>query len=145
MPFVPTLDNLVETLQDDAELQAYCLAKWGKAATVKRAYKRRIEIKISELPLIIVTRPRRVAREGLARRKDYTHTIRLYAGFHQTDREKANDELIEFEELIDDVLLKDRSRGGTASDTELTASENDEGENHPTYFSVLDYEILKRH
>ena len=145
MSFVPTLADVVETLQDDTDLQAFAVTKWGKEITVKRAYKRRIEIKLSELPIILVTRPRRTAREGLARRKDYQHTVRLYAGFHQVDRDKANDELIEFEELIDAALVKDRTRSNTASDTELNAAENDEGENHPSYFSVLDYEILKRH
>jgi len=144
MSFVSTLADVVETLQDDPDLQGFAMTKWGKDVTVKRAFKRRIEIKLSELPIILVTRPRRVATEGLNRRKDYTHTVRLYAGFHQTDRVKANDDLIEFEELIDAALIADPSRGGTAIDTELTASENDEGENHPGYFTVLDFEIRKR-
>lgn len=141
--FTTVIDNIVTTLQNDSALSAFCVAKWGKALTVKKVYKKRVEINLNELPIILVTRPS-VEKEFLIGARDADHIVRLYAGFHQTDREKAQEEVIEFEEKIDDALLVDHTRGGTATNTNPKSSVNDEGENHPAYFMAMDVAIKHR-
>jgi hypothetical protein len=144
MSFVDTLNNLKTTLESNANLQAFCQEKWGKALTVKKVFKQRSEVLIGELPIVLITRPERRSEEGLVRRKDNTHTVRLYAGFHQPDREKALDETIGLEEAIDNAVMADNLLGGTAAGTSFTSSQNDEGLFHPVYFQVIDFDILKR-
>lgn len=144
MSFVDTLNNIKTTLENDANLQAFCQEKWGKALTVKKVFKQRTEIHLNEFPLVLITRPTRRAQEGLTRRKDNDHTVRLYAGFNQKDREKAQEETIGFEEAIDNAVIADRTRGGTAADTAFVSSQNDEGLFHPVYFQVIEFDILKR-
>ncbi len=111
---------------------------------MKKVFKQRVEVSISELPIVLITRPQRSTEEGLARRKDNEHTVRLYAGFHNTDRETALDNLLYYEEYIDAAVTADPERGGTAASTEFVTSQNDEGLFHPVYFTVIELRIQKR-
>lgn len=137
------VNNIVTTLQNDPALTTYCTAQWGKALNVLKVYKRRIEISAEDLPIILITRPQ-VEKEFLVGARDADHMVRLYAGFQQDDREEALDEIIEFEEKIDDALLVDHTRGGNAINTDPKASVNDEGEYHPVYFIAMDVAIKQR-
>ncbi len=141
--FVIVYNNIITTLQNDSALSTFCNTKWGKALTVLKVFKQRVEINLADLPIIIVTRPS-VDKEFLVNARDADHIVRLCAGFHQTDREKAMEEMIEFEEKIDDALMADHTRGGNAKDTNPKASVNDEGEFHPVYFMVMDVGIKHR-
>lgn len=141
--FTNVIANIVTTLENDSALATFCNTKWGKALTVKKIFQRRTEVGLNDLPLILVTRPS-VDKEFLVGARDADNIVRLYAGFHQTDKEKAADEIIEFEEKIDDALMVDHIRGGYAKDTNPRASANDEGEYHPVYFIVMDVAIKHR-
>ena len=142
--FVSIYNNIITTLQNDSGLTAFCNAKWGKSQKVIKAFKRRIEISKSDLPVILVTRPS-VEKEFRIDSREYKHTVRLYFGFNQEDREVANEEGIEYEEYIEQALLADRNRGDTTAfciDTDISRAANDEGEYHPVYFGVAEVEIL---
>lgn len=140
--FTAVITNIVTTLQNDAALTSFCMEKWGKALTIQREFKRRAELNLENLPIIFITRPsvERVFLMGEAR--ELRHTVRLYCGFHQSDKTMAIDESVEFEERIVEALLLDITRGGNAIDTDPQTSINDEGEYHPIYFMILDLIIL---
>lgn len=141
--FNDAIANLVTTLEGDSALSSFCNTKWGASLTVLRLYKNRTEIQISDLPIALVTRPE-VDKNFLIGARDGKHRVRIYFGFLQEDRLKAQEELIEVEELIDDALLVDHTRGGKAIDTTPEASANDEGSYHPVYFMVMDVLIKHR-
>lgn len=141
--FVTVYNNIITTLQNDSALAAFCDAKWGKMLTVLKVFKKRVEVNLADLPVILVTRPN-IDKEFLINARDADNIVRLYAGFHQTDREKAMEEMIEFEEKIDDALMVDHTRGGNAKSTNPKTSANDEGEFHPVYFMVMDVAIKHR-
>jgi len=143
MSFTAVTDDIKITLESDAALNAFCTSRWGRSLTVKKAFRQRTEINMSEFPIALITRPE-VEKRFLIGARDATHTVRIYVGFKQTDPEAAQDDLVVLEELIDDALLADHTRGGTAMSTDPQASANDEGLNHPIYFMVMDVEIEHR-
>lgn len=137
------INNLKTTLETNASIASFCSTKWGKTLTVKKVLKKRTEITLDEFPIILITRPS-VGKKSPClgtklRRTD--QTIHLYCGFMQDDQTKSLDEIIEFEELLDDVLMLDPKRGGTATSSKLENSVNDEGMFHPVYFFVMDVVI----
>lgn len=136
-------DNIRDTLLADPDLAAWIAATFpGKSLQVRLSFKRRTEINTADLPLVMITRPRRERAEGTVGRRRYDTTLLLYAGFHfDGPREEGPELLQRFEELIEDALLKDIRRGGAAVDTEWDDSSNDEGANHPVYFSVSQFTI----
>lgn len=141
--FTTVIDNLATTLTNNSALAAFCSAEWGKTLTVIKAYRQRQEISLSDLPLILITRPAVIKQFRIGAR-DGTHTVRLYAGFYQPDKTRALNEFIGFEEKIDDALLAaDPNTIGAITISPL-ASQNDEGEFHPVYFTVMDAEITHR-
>ncbi len=144
MSFKPVTDNIKSTLAADTALAAWLAVKFpGKVLKVVKAFKRRQEINVSDLPVIMITSPRRVKSEGPLGGRRYDSTVMLYAGFHYDgDRENAPGMVEEFESLIEDAILKDRRRGATAVLTEFEDVANDEGASHPIYFSVLQFSIL---
>ncbi|GAB63103.1 MAG: hypothetical protein DWB56_06725 [Candidatus Jettenia sp.] len=142
--FTSLIDHIATTLQNNAPLTSFCDAKWGKALSVLKAFKQRIEINLNDLPVILITRPSLEKNFLVNITRDGAHTVRLYAGFHQTDWAKALNEMVEFEEKIDDALLTDYTRGGLAINTIPKSSVNDEGEFHPVYFIVMEVEIKHR-
>ncbi len=105
MSFVDTLKDMTTTLEANTGLLALCNTQFEKPHTVKRVYKQRVEVDLSALPLIMITRP--VLKPGRWRptERDYTHTVRLYCGFQCDDRELAQELLIEFEEALDAAIL----------------------------------------
>lgn len=140
--FIKVVDNLVDTLKDNNALSAFVLDKWGKPLTVNKVFKHKIEISTEALPIIFITRPS-VKKGFTFPTREGDHIVNLYCGFYQNDALKALDEMIEFEEKIDDALLVDETRGGNALDTVPGESNNDEGQFHPTYFMVM--HVLIKH
>lgn len=135
--FKGTLDDLVLALQSNSALNTFCREKWGRVPIVKKIFKFRTEIQIHDLPLIFVTRPMKKSGSTEA-----VHTARLYCGFHQPNREAAQDEMIEFEELVEDAVALDKERNKTALYTEPKDTVTDEGYFHPVYFCVKEIEIM---
>jgi len=139
--FNDALDAIKTTLEGDTALQSFCTSNFSAPLIVKRVFKRRTEI--SAFPVILITRPE-VKKMSLIGARDGIHTVRLYCGFHQPDKEKAQDNIIEFEELIDDALLAPEPAALYAMNIKPTASVNDEGMYHPHYFIVMDVEVHHR-
>jgi hypothetical protein len=139
--FNDVLDSIKTTLEGDTALQTFCASNFSAALTVKRVFKRRTGI--SAFPVILITRPE-VKKMFLVGARDGTHTMRLYCGFQQPDREKAQDNIVEFEELIDDALLNPEPAALSAMNIKPTVSVNDEGMYHPYYFIVMDVEVHHR-
>ncbi len=143
MSFKPVTDNIKSTLLADSALAAWIAANFpGKTLKVVKAFKRRQEINVTDLPIVMITSPKRTRTEGTIGSRRYESTVMLYAGFHYDGaRENAPGLVEEFESLIEDAMLTDLRRGATAVDTEFEDSANDEGTNHPTYFSVVQFTI----
>lgn len=139
--FTNIITNIVTTLKNDTALSSFCNEKWDKSLTVLPVYKNRVEINKSDLPVILITRPTN-KKSFIVGGRSYEHTVRLYCGFHQTDRSKALNEIIGFDEAIETALLADRNRGGYAIDTDPQDTANDEGPIHESYFLVMDVIIL---
>lgn len=143
MSFKAVTDNIKTTLAADTALAAWIATTFpGKTLTVKKAFKKRQEINPADLPLIMITVPKRRNTEGTIGTRRYESDVLIYAGFHfDGDPETAPGMVEEFESLIEDALLKDLRRGKTAVDTDFEESANDEGASHPDYFSVLQFKI----
>jgi hypothetical protein len=142
--FNDTLNDLKTTLEGNAALLSFCNSRFTKNHTVKRVFKKRTEIALDELPIILITRPTVKPGEWRPSERDYTHTVPLYCGFQCDDRELGQELLIEFEEILDAAVLvyKEPNRlpqGITDIDPRDTI--NDEGYFHPVYFFVKDVEI----
>ena len=140
--FVDVISIFKSKLENNANLQSFCQTKWGKVPAVKIVFKHRREISFQDMPLILVTRPqvgdRRIVRGG----QEARHRLRLYCGFYQDDPEKALTEQIGFEEAVDDAVTLNNPFSGIALEAAVKDSVNDEGSYHPSYFTVMDVEIL---
>lgn len=138
--FNDNLDRVVTALQTNAGIDDYCRVNFGRGLTVKRTFKHRTEIALSDLPYCMVTRPSMDSERttGLIYRDN---SIRLYIGFHEPDREKAQTHLIELEELVEQAMY---ALDLASSDMMVTpkGSMNDEGYFHPVYFFVKDVGVF---
>jgi len=142
--FIEVVNDLVSALQANTALDTFCKEKWNKSLLIKKMFKYRTEIQITDLPIILVTRPQKLSKDFPIGNREYEDTVRLYCGFHQPDRDIAQDEMIEFEEKIDDAVLEDRDRNGLVLDTNVTMTVTDEGYFHPVYFVVKEVTIETR-
>ena len=142
MSFKGVMTSLKALLENDPQLSAFCIEKWGKPLTVEIMYKEKAELSLQHLPKILITRPDVKKDFLIGGQKQGIHTIRLYAGFRQSDKGKGAEELIEFEEKIDDALTTPNPWDvGNALDIRPTESVNDEGKWHPEYFLVMEVAI----
>ena len=142
--FVDVVDVIVSKLLS-GNAASFALAKWGKALAVNKMFKHRTEIGLSELPLIMITRPEVVPDNWTLGEREYKHLLRFYFGFHQPDKSLAQDEIIQFEEAIEDDFLSYKESGSLPAgvwDIDSKAAINDEGYFHPVYFAVKDVEIF---
>lgn len=146
MGFTSVMDQIISTITSDVELNAYATTNLGRAftsANVKKVFKARPDILVGELPLIMITRPGTSGDADSDRAGTYTHTVRVYCGFLANDRYKAQDILINLEELIENAMMLDSTLGGLVDFVSPSGSENDEGYNHPQYWIVKEFKILK--
>lgn len=139
--FIEILQALGGQIVGDAALQAYCQAKWGKPLASRISFKRRTEIHVSELPLLLITRPRVTKRRDAPGGPIATGGVRLYLGFYQPGPDKMVGEQIGIEEMVEDAILRDTTLGDLANETEIKDSANDEGGKHPSCFTVMELEI----
>lgn len=127
------IENIVFTLADDAALQAFALEKWGQPLTIIKGHRRKREISLDSLPLVMVTRPQGSENvNGLG-----ASALRLFYGFMHDDHALAVDQSIEFVDLIRAALRKDKRRGGQSQTTVFGPQVIDEGYGHPEYFGVM--------
>ena len=142
--FLDVLDRVKTLLEGNADLQAFCLAKWNKTLTAVIGFRSRREISFSELPLVLITRPQVTERERVRAGREGRHTIRIYAGFSQNDAAAGARELIEFEEKIEDALTENNPFRELVLEAEVGESVNDEGAQPPAYFLVMQIRVLFR-
>jgi hypothetical protein len=140
--FTETTDKFIAALEDNADLGTFCITKYGKALSVKKMYKATTDVLSAELPLIMLTSPTQANEYVAARLLHRTHTVRLYCGLEQSDREKAQDELVDFEEYVEQAVLNDVNLNGPGVDIKFGSSTNDEGTAHPVYFITKDFLVL---
>ena len=144
MSFKDNLNALKIRLEQNAALQNYAGENFGKNFTVKRTYKKRVEINLGLLPLILITRPS-VTRTMENQLISKLHSVNLYVGFLQNDYEKAQDHLIELDEILDSAIItKTQEPGDLPMKISLGLSDNDEGIYHPSYFMVKEITIKER-
>jgi hypothetical protein len=144
LSFNDTLDDLKTTLEGNAALLTYCNTQFGKNHTVKRVFKRRTEIALDELPIMLITRPNVMPGKWRPGERDYTHSVLIYCGFQCDDREEAQKILIEFDEVVDAAILTHKNPNelpAGVTDIDPRATINDEGYYHPIYFFVKQIEI----
>jgi hypothetical protein len=141
--FYPALVKLKEVLDSDADLTAFFMDKYGKAADVRLGFIRRTELTPAQLPVIMITRPRWGLGEnqpGMAGR--VPHLVMLYILIYQPDRTKALQEVVELEEYIDQAVNRRFEMDGLVSNTDtMKGSENDEGKQQPVYAIVKALEM----
>lgn len=140
MSFSDDLTYLAALLAADSGIAALFP---GKTVKVVRRYKSRTEIHVSDLPVIMITRPRVNTESGSNISGFADHTVALYCGFNCEDREQAQDLLIRMEEAVEVCIMKDPTLGGRVMYTAPGSSANDEGKWHPVYFLVKEITISK--
>lgn len=142
--FLDVMDRAKALLEGNADLQSFCLAKWNKALTAAIQFRSRREIAFSELPLVLITRPQVNDRQRVRAGREGRHTMRIYAGFTQTDAAAGARELIEFEEKIEDALTENNPFRDLCLEAEAGESVNDEGAQPPAHFLVMHIQVLFR-
>ena len=139
--FNDALDNLVTILRDYPPLVEFGQDKWGKEFTVKRRFQKKTELGTSEMPVILIIRPE-VVKDFQLQARDGTHTVLLFVGFLQDDRELAQAELVELEEILDDAVLANYTLGDTVLSAMPGPSTNES--EHPKYWLIMQVDVLHR-
>lgn len=143
MGFSAVTDNIKSTLDTDTTLKAWITSTFpGKTLKVIKAFHNRQEINVSDLPVVMITRPSRKGVDGPIGGLRRESSVLLYLGFYKESKDGAQDIQVAFEEQVEAALYKDRRRGGTAERTDYEESENDNGAYHPHYFTVMQFKIL---
>ena len=142
MSFVPIMTAIKACLEEDADLQAFCKEVWTRELSARLAFKKRQEIPLKDLPLVMITSPSVGRREESSLGREAWRRVRLYAGFYQKDGARGVLEQILFEELIDAALARDTSLDGAALEMRFLDSANDEGVYQPAWFTAMDIEVL---
>ncbi len=131
-------------IENNKPLQDYCALHFRKQLKVVNVFKTKKQITLDELPIVMITRPR-VSREPFGNASKKEHSVYLYLGFQQTDIEKALDNSIEIEDLLEAAISSKTSIQGDAGMYVSPAdSSNDEGMFHPTYFMLMEVIIKDR-
>lgn len=140
--FTAITDLIKSALENSAALSSFCIVNFDRAQAVRKAFQKREEIPLTDLPLIIITSPSLRNEYGAGRLLYRTHGVRLYAGFQQEDRAQAQDNIIKFEENIEQALLNDAGLNAQNIEIYVGDSANDEGFFHPVYFLAKDFKVL---
>lgn len=144
--FKDVINYLIDhRLKTDVALADFCTTTFGNPLAVVKKYKKRMEITMDRMPIIMVTRPTVSSKqENNAPAYDRRHSVLLYCLFVQPDHDLGFDQLIEFEELIDQaVLSEDRTLNNLVDHIDPGESSNDEGMFHPVYAMVKEYIISR--
>jgi len=138
--FTAIIDNIVTTLAGDAPLNDFCKQAFSRRLKVVKQLTPREDVTIDNYPLIMITRPEvDNDNHSASARADIIHTVKLYCGFRVGDSVASTkphlDELIQFDEYIDQALLQSPLRGGLGLMTKIGKSVNDQGAQPPEYFT----------
>lgn len=139
--FTDMVGAILTALRGDAGITDFCRRNYQKPLTVRKGARKREEITLTELPLVMLTIPYQQSVYEGAQMIGRTYTLRAYCGFQQGDRERAVDELLKFEELLAEALLSvdmnDDAILVTPGD-----SAYDEGFSHPYYFFLKEFRVM---
>ncbi|MEE8574205.1 MAG: hypothetical protein V3T30_02230 [Thermodesulfobacteriota bacterium] len=147
--FVAVIDSLIKTLEGDDELKIFCDERFRSSLKVSKKYTDVEQINTGEYPIIMITRPD-VDNSGFSAssvKVDIIHTVRLTCGFKRMDSrtrpERYLDDMIQWDELLDHVILTTPNPGGLQ--IKIARSMNDEGRfKPPYYFLVKEIKITQR-
>ena len=144
MSFITKINALKFRLEENQALQDYFAEKFKKTAGVRKEFRNRAEINLSDLPLILITRPSlRREQAGNVIRKE--HSVSLYVGFQHQDRADALEIILELEERIEIAVTTYTSQtGDTPMPVSVEESVNDEGMYHPSYFFMMGLKVKDR-
>ena len=137
MGFIDNINAFKVRLEKNAALNAFAAETFGKAFTVQKEFRNRVEINMNELPVHLITRPilRRDEANQSARKE---HTVQIYSGFYMLDKSLALAAFIELDELIENAVV---AYTGLSGDKPMAVrvvdSINDEGTYHPSYFMTM--------
>lgn len=140
--FTDVVDLIVSALKNNADLASFCTTNFKEALIVRKGIKRREEIGVHELPIVMVTVSGQQTSYGAGRLLYREYTVRFFCGFRQEDRTKAPDQVLKFEELIEQAVLTDAALNGDASSSTPGDSAYDEGFFHPVYFQVKEFKVM---
>lgn len=144
--FTEVLDQIIKTLKDDAALTAFCKDTLGSSLTVNKALRQRVEVSLADLPISMITVPSQTSEYvAVGGRLERSYTIQLYCGFHEVDRVKAIDNIIRFEEYIEQAILNNQVLENMVDNITIGDSVNDEGVYHPVYFLIKNFTIEVEH
>lgn len=144
MSFVNNINAIKIRLENHAGLNSFCQNTFGKTLNVQKVYKNRKEIQLDDLPIVMITRPRKALTvSGEAPKKE--QSVYLYAGFKQDDQEQALENSIQFEEYLEQaVIAKTQIQGDMGMAVFVDDTANDEGMFHPVYFMVMHLKVKCR-
>lgn len=144
MAFINKFNAVQVRIENNKPLQDFCKENFGKALKVITAFKHRKEIPLSDLPIILITRPY-IRREIAGNVSKKEQNISIYAGFKMEDQARAIGLSIELEEMIEAAISV---RSTHADDVPMVImpadSATDEGKFHPVYFFGMDIVIKER-
>lgn len=144
MAFTDVIDNIVTVLEDaDGAFQTYCTTNFGRAALIKQTYVDRAEISEADLPLVSIALPG-IDKDKVLNTKDKTYTLNLWIYFLQNDPYAALGNFTALDELVDEALLADHTRGGYAINTIPGPAQTDGGVDHPVYTILQETQIRYR-
>lgn len=136
--------NIEATLQSDADLTVFLLERYpSKRLSTLLGFRKRTDIRGEGCPFFMITRPEITTENRPGMRGRLRHTFFIYFFVYQPNEAKAFEEMVKLEELIDQTLLKDTSRGGHAVDTITGESANDEGYFSPIYAGVKKITVVQ--
>lgn len=142
MGFNDTIDTFVTMLEANTALSAWSTAQFSKAVSVKRMFKYRTELGMDELPIVMVVYPAKDPGSWTYGERIVKYTLRLYFLFMQEDRETAQTQVTDFEELIEAAFLQyidgTLTKPTGVERIEPGAAATDEGIYHPVYAGVKD-------
>lgn len=142
MSLVQAIEQVRNVLDTDLQLEDWVSAYMSGPLKVVTAFKRRQELVLADLPIIMVTAPRKTSISGTIGQRFYSVALTLYLGFNFSGvKEEALALMEAFEAVVEDAILRDRTLTGFVREVTFESSANDEGSNHPNYFSVMQFNM----
>jgi hypothetical protein len=141
---IDKINALKFRIENNAYIQAYCAENFSKPMQASKEFRNRVELQLNDLPLTLITRPS-VNREPTGNVRVKNHSVLLYIGFHETDKNKALEHIVALEELYETAVAAYTSlTGDKPMAIAVGDTINDEGAYHPSYFMVMQLTIKDR-
>ena len=144
MSFIDSINAIETRLKNFQPLKDFLQATFNKTLLVKKTVRDRTTVGQDEFPLVMITRPR-IERVRAGNSVNLDNSVFLYAGISQPDRNIALEQMIRYEELIEDAVLTRTDIPGDLGMVIVPGdSLNDEGLFHPHYFMVKHFTVKDR-